>query len=69
MSKPLTKEEFIIRHSAYFQNFGFDVQFAAFIYYSLDIGYEDAIHYESEEEFVIDRVSHKRRRRPHCKGV
>ena len=51
MSKPLTKEEFIIRHSAYFQNFGFDVQFAAFIYYSLDIGYEDAIHYESEEDY------------------
>lgn len=57
MSKPLTKEEFIIRHSAYFQSIGFDVQFAAFIYYSLDIGYEDAIHYESEEDFVIDRVS------------
>ena len=56
MSKPLTKEEFIIRHSAYFQSIGFDVQFAAFIYYSLDIGYEDAIHYENEEDFVIDRV-------------
>lgn len=57
MSKPLTKEEFITRHSAYFQNLGFDVQFAAFIYYSLDIGYEDTICYESEDDFVIDRIS------------
>lgn len=57
MSTPLTKEEFIARHSASFQALGFDVQFVAFIYYSFDIGYEDVIHYESEDDFVIDRVS------------
>ena len=56
MGKPLTKEEFVLRHSAFFQNIGFDVQFAAFIYYALDLGYEDVISYESEDDFVIDRV-------------
>lgn len=33
MKAPTTKEEFIFRHSAYFQSLGFDKQFAAFIYY------------------------------------
>lgn len=56
MKAPLTKEEFISRHSAYFQSIGFDEQFAAFIYYMLDLGYEDVIHYESDDDFVIDRV-------------
>lgn len=56
MGVPITKEEFISRHSAYFQNIGFDVQYAAFIYYTLDLGYEDVIRYESEDDFVIDRM-------------
>lgn len=56
MKAPATKEEFISRHSAYFQSLGFDKQFAAFIYYMLDLGFEDSIHYEREDDFVIDRV-------------
>lgn len=56
MGVPITKEEFIFRHSAYFQSIGFDVQYAAFIYYMLDLGYEDVIRYESEDDFVIDRM-------------
>lgn len=56
MKVPATKEEFISRHSAYFQSIGFDEQFAAFIYYMLDLGYEDSIHYEYDDDFVIDRV-------------
>lgn len=56
MKAPITKEEFISRHSAYFQSIGFDEQFAAFIYYMLDLKYEDVIHYERDDDFVIDRV-------------
>lgn len=56
MKAPVTKEEFISRHSAYFQSIGFDEQFSAFIYYMLDLGYEDIIHYERDDDFVIDRV-------------
>lgn len=56
MGTPATKEEFISRHSAYFQSKGFDVQYAAFIYYTLDLGYEDVIRYEREDDFVIDRM-------------
>ena len=56
MGTPATKEEFISRHSAYFQSIGFDVQYAAFIYYMLDLGYEDVIRYEREDDFVIDRM-------------
>lgn len=56
MGSPVTKEEFISRHSAYFQSIGFDVQYAAFIYYMLDLGYEDVIRYEREDDFVINRM-------------
>lgn len=56
MSAPVTKEEFIARHSAYFQSIGFDEQFAAFIYYMLDLGYEDVIYYERDDDFVIERI-------------
>lgn len=56
MGVPITQEEFISRHSAHFQSIGFDVQYAAFIYYMLDLGYEDVIRYEREDDFVIDRM-------------
>ena len=56
MGLPVSTEEFIIRHSAFFQGIGFDVQYAAFIYYMLDLGYEDIIRYEREDDFVIDRM-------------
>ena len=55
MGKPLSKEEFITRHSAFFQSIGFDVQFAAFIRYIFDLSFEDVIYYESEDDFVIYR--------------
>lgn len=60
MSAPVTKEEFIARHSAYFQSIGFDEQFAAFIYYMLDLGYEDIIYYERDDDFVIERIQNGR---------
>lgn len=56
MGSPVSTEEFITRHSAYFQGKGFDVQYVAFIYYMLDLGYEDIIRYEREDDFVIDRM-------------
>lgn len=55
MKAPASKEDFISRHSAYFQSLGFDVQFAAYIYYMLDLGYEDEIFYERDDDFVINR--------------
>lgn len=60
MGEPVTKEEFIARHSAYFQSIGFDEQFAAFIYYMLDLGYEDIIYYERDDDFVIERIQNGR---------
>ena len=55
MGKPLTKEDFISRHSAYFQQIGFDVQFAGCMYYLLDLGMNDRLNYEQEDDFVIHR--------------
>lgn len=55
MSKALTKEQFIKAHSAYFQQIGFDVQFAGCIYYLLGLGLEDRLDYEREDDFVIHR--------------
>lgn len=55
MAKALTKEQFIAAHSAYFQQIGFDVQFAGCMYYLLDLGLEDRLNYEHEDDFVIHR--------------
>lgn len=55
MSKALTKEQFITAHSAYFQQIGFDVQFAGCMYYLLGLGLEDRLDYEREDDFVIHR--------------
>jgi hypothetical protein len=55
MGKPLTKEEFINRHSAYFQQIGFDVQFAGCMYYLLGLRMNDRLDYEREDDFVIHR--------------
>lgn len=55
MGKPISKEEFISRHSAFYQGMGFDIQFAAFIRYMFDLSFEDVIYYETEDDFVIDR--------------
>ncbi len=56
MGKPLTKEEFISRHSAYFQQIGFDVQFAGCMYYLLGLRMNDRLDYEREDDFVIHRL-------------
>ena len=53
MGAPVTKEEFISRHSDYFQGIGLDVQYAAYIYYTLDLGYEDVIHYEPKFRSIL----------------
>lgn len=50
------KRRIHIQAFSLFQSIGFDEQFAAFIYYMLDLGYEDSIHYECDDDFVIDRV-------------
>lgn len=53
MAKPLTKEEFYARHSAYFQQIGFDVQLAGGIYYLLSLGDTERLEYETKDDFVI----------------
>lgn len=55
MGNPITKEDFISRHSAYFQGIGFDEQFAGCMRYMLSLGMSDTIYYEREDDFVIDR--------------
>ena len=55
MAKALTKEKFIENHSAYFQQIGFDHQFAGCMYYLLDLTLEDRMDYESDDDFVIYR--------------
>ncbi len=56
MAKPLTKEEFYAQHSAYFQQIGFDVQFAGGIYYLISLGDTDRLEYETKDDFVIYRM-------------
>ena len=56
MAKPLTKEEFYTQHSAYFQQIGFDVQFAGGIYYLISLGDTDRLEYETKDDFVIYRM-------------
>ena len=55
MAEALTKEKFIENHSAYFQQIGFDHQFAGCMYYLLDLALEDRMEYESDDDFVIYR--------------
>ena len=55
MGQPLTTEEFITRHSASLQSLGFDIQFAAFIFYLLKIQCGDEIVYEREDDLVVFR--------------
>lgn len=55
MAKALTKEKFIENHSAYFQQIGFDHQFAGCMYYLLDLALEDRLCYERDDDFVIYR--------------
>lgn len=55
MGQPLTTEEFITRHSAGLQSLGFDIQFAAFIFYLLKIQCGDEIVYENEDDLVVFR--------------
>lgn len=55
MAKALTKEKFIENHSAYFQQIGFDYQFAGCMYYLLGLSYDDRMEYERDDDFVIFR--------------
>lgn len=61
MLKPLTKEEFYTQHSAYFQQIGFDVQFAGGIYYLISLGDTDCLEYETKDDFVIYRTVNGKR--------
>lgn len=56
MVKPLTKDEFYTRHSAYFQQIGFDVQFAGCMYYLISLGDTDTLEYETKDDFVVYRA-------------
>lgn len=56
MLKPITKEDFYTQHSAYFQQIGFDVQFAGCIYYLISLGETDRLEYETKDDFVIYRM-------------
>lgn len=56
MAKPLTKDEFYKQHSAYFQQIGFDVQFAGCMYYLISLGDTDTLEYETKEDFVVYRA-------------
>lgn len=53
MKKALTKEKFIENHSAYFQQIGFDHQFAGCMYYLLTLAPKDKLCYERDDDFVI----------------
>ena len=56
MAGPLTKEEFYTQHSAFFQQRGFDVQFAGCMSYLFSLGDTDCLEYETKDDFVIYRT-------------
>jgi hypothetical protein len=56
MAEPLTKDKFYEQHSAYFQQIGFDVQFAGGIYYLISLGDTDTLEYETKDDFVVYRA-------------
>lgn len=60
MAQPLTKDEFYARHEAYFQQIGFDTQFAGGIYYLISLGDNDKLEYETKDDFVIYRSDGKK---------
>lgn len=60
MAQPLTKDEFYARHEAYFQQIGFDTQFAGGIYYLISLGENDKLEYETKDDFVIYRSDGKK---------
>ena len=55
MAQAMTKEQFIKNHSAYFQQLGFDYQFAGCMYYLLGLALDDKLVYERDDDFVIYR--------------
>ncbi len=57
MAGPLTKEEFYTQHSAFFQQRGFDVQFAGCMFYLFSLGDTDRLEYETKDDFVIYRTN------------
>lgn len=61
MAKPLTKEEFYTQHSAFFQQLGFDVQFAGCLYYLISLNDTDRLEYETRDDFVIYRTEQGKR--------
>lgn len=53
----MTSEEFIRIHSAFWQQSGFDYQFALFIKYLFDSDLNDIVKYEDEDDIVIEHAS------------
>lgn len=53
----MTSEEFIKNHSAFWQQNGFDYQFALFIKYLFDCDLDDIVKYEDEDDVVIEYAS------------
>lgn len=56
MAEPLSKEQFYEQHNAYFQQIGFDIQFAGGIYYLISLGDTDILEYETKDDFVVYRA-------------
>lgn len=59
MAQALTKEKFIENHSAFFQQLGFDHQFAGCMFYLLGLALEDRLVYERDDDFVIYRKAER----------
>ena len=55
----MTSEDFINRHSAFWQQNGFDYQFALFVKYLFESDLEDIVKYEDKDDIVIDHGSWK----------
>lgn len=53
----MTSEEFIQNHSAFWQQSGFDFQFALFIKYLFECDFNDVVKYEDEDDIVIEHES------------
>lgn len=55
----MASEDFIKRHSAFWQQNGFDYQFALFVKYLFESNLEDIVKYEDKDDIVIDHGSWK----------
>lgn len=55
----MTSEEYIQNHSAFWQQNGFDFQFALFVKYLFECGFNDVVKYEVEDDIVIEHSAER----------